>query len=110
MEPTGHPARHIDVHVDTHALRAIAEDQSRHAADLVDAATRLAALRPSPDAFGPVGARFVTALSDALTRESHAATRLGERLATAGDLATTTATAYVDAERRAQNGVGSLGA
>lgn len=100
----------MGVHVDTHALRAIAEDQSRHAADLADAAARLAAVSPAPDAFGAVGVRFVTALADALARESHAASRLGERLAAAGDLATTTATAYLDAERRAGDGVGSLGA
>jgi hypothetical protein len=108
MEPMGLPLRHNDVHVDTHTLRVIAEDQSRLAADLADAAARLAAVSPPPDAFGPVGTRFLTALIDALAHESHTATRLGEHLAAAGELATTTATAYVDAEQRAQNGVGSL--
>jgi hypothetical protein len=109
MEPTGLPLRHNDVHVDTHALRVIAEDQSRHAADLADAAARLAAVSPPPDTFGSVGTRFLSALNEALAHESHTAIRLGERLAAEGDLATTTATAYVDAENRARNGIGSLG-
>jgi hypothetical protein len=109
MEPTGLPRRHNDVHVDTPALGTIATAQIRHAADLADAAARLAAVSPSTEAFGPVGARFLTALTEALAREARAATALGERLAAGGDLASTTATAYADSEQRAQHAVASAG-
>jgi hypothetical protein len=109
MEPTGLPRRHNDVHADTSALHHLAAAQSRHATDLADAAARLAAASPSTDAFGPVGVRFLTAVSDALARDAHAAARLGERLAAAGELATTTASAYVETEQRAGDAVGSVG-
>jgi hypothetical protein len=97
------------VHADTSALRLLAAAQSRHAADLADTASRLAAAAPASGAYGPVGARFLAALSDSLARDARAVADLGERLASAGESTTAAASSFVDTERRVGNAVGSVG-
>lgn len=109
MEPSGLRRRHNDVHADTSALRLLAAAQSRHAADLADTASRLVAASPSTDTFGPVGARFLAAMSDELARSARAVAELSERLATAGGSTTAAASSFDDTDRRVGHAVGSVG-
>jgi len=109
MEPTGLRRRLNDVHADSSALHLLAAAQSRHAADLADAAARLAAAAPAADVYGPAGARFLAALSDALARDARAVAELGERLASAGGSTTAAASSFGDADAGAGHTVGSLG-
>ena len=51
-------------------------------------------------AFGPVGARFLATLSDAVTAEARAIAALSEDLASAHSVSGVVADAYADADRR----------
>ncbi|BBY28528.1 hypothetical protein GCM10023114_19450 [Mycolicibacterium sediminis] len=109
MEPIASDPRPNDVHADIPALRELATAHARHAADLQDVAARLSALTPQPEAFGPIGARFLTALVEAVGRDADSASALSTRLNDGSSAATATATSYDDADQRAGRTVGSLG-
>ena len=100
-----HPARvdrRIAMLVDTDAVRALGAHCSNQADDLSTAAAALKSL-PGPDAaaaFGPVGARFLAALADAIAAEARAIAALGEDLASARSRTGVVADAYADADQR----------
>ncbi|MDX1886333.1 type VII secretion target [Mycolicibacterium sp. 120270] len=88
--------------VDTDAVRALGAHCSNQADDLSTAVAALTAL-PGPDAvaaFGPIGARFLATLADAIATEARAIAVLGEDLASARSRTDSAADAYADADRR----------
>ena len=88
--------------VDTDAIRALGAHCSNQADDLSTAALALKSL-PGSDAaaaFGPVGARFLAALTDALTAEGRAIALLGDQLGSVRSRAAVVADSYADADRR----------
>lgn len=95
----------------TSAIHAFGVAQTRHAADLAAVTARLTAAHGglSPDALGPVGARFLAALIEALTQEARRVAALGERFAAAATTAQSNADAYGGAERRAGQMLTELG-
>jgi exonuclease VII small subunit len=86
VEPGRVDLRHNVVLADITVIRALGAAHSRQAADLAAVAATLRSATPPScaEAFGPVGARFVAALAEAVARESHAVAQLGERVAVAG--------------------------
>ena len=112
MEPGRFDLRHNVVLADTTVIRALGAAHSRQAADLDAVAASLrSAMGPScAEAFGPVGARFVAALAEAIARESHAVAQLSERIAVAGRTAEATAAAFGGSERRAGQAITAAGA
>jgi Excreted virulence factor EspC, type VII ESX diderm len=112
MEPGRFDPRHNVVLADITVIRALGAAHSRQAADLAAVAATLRSATPPScaEAFGPVGARFVAALAEAVALESHAVARLGERIAAAGHTAGTTAAAYGGSEDRAGRAITSAGA
>ncbi|WP_319445879.1 MULTISPECIES: hypothetical protein [unclassified Mycobacterium] len=111
MEPKRSGARHNRMLADTSAIHAFGAAQTRHAADLAAVTARLASAGGSlsPDALGPVGARFLAALGDAVAREARLVAGLGERVAAAGATAQTNADAYGATEHRAGQSLTGLG-
>ena len=111
MEPGRFDLRHNVVLADITVIRALGAAHSHQAADLAAVA---ATLRSAPsscaEVFGPVGARFVAALAEAVARESRAVAQLGERVAVAGHTADTTAAAYGGSEHRSGQAITSAGA
>jgi hypothetical protein len=91
-----------DIHVLSRAQRARADDLTSVAADL-------RASTVATDAFGTVGAGFVTALNDALLREARHATELADRLAVARHVAGTAATAYESVELSVGQTISGIG-
>ena len=87
----------------TSAIHTFGVAQTRHAADLAAVSARLTAAHGglSPDALGPVGARFLTALTEALAQEARRVAALGERFAAAASNAQSNAASYGAAEHRA---------
>ena len=83
---------------DTDAIRALAAANSAQAADLAAVAASLSST-PAP-MMGPVGARFVAALTDATTDASRAVAALSERLAAGHRTAHASASAYESADQR----------
>ena len=112
MEPGRFDLRHNVVLADITVIRALGAAHSRQAADLAAvAATLRSAMPPScAEVFGPVGARFVAALAEAVARESRAVAQLGERVAVAGHTADATAAAYGGSEHRSGQAITSAGA
>jgi hypothetical protein len=101
-EPLGAHDRHIAMHVDTNAVRALGTHCSNQADDLSTAAAAMKSL-PGPDTaavYGPVGARFLATLADAIAAESRAIAALGEDLASARSRTGVAADAYADADQR----------
>ena len=88
--------------VDTNAICALGTDCSAHADDLSTAAAALKSLpgAGAAAAFGPVGARFLAALADAVAIEMRAVLALGDDLASAQSVTSGVAQAYSDADRR----------
>ncbi|WP_260762405.1 type VII secretion target [Mycobacterium sp. SMC-4] len=81
--------------VDTDTVRRYGTAASSQAADLHAVAQRLGTVGSgSAAAFGPVGARFLAALTRAAVSEAHAITALGGSLSVACDAAHATARAY----------------
>jgi hypothetical protein len=111
MEPEPAYPRHNVVHADTAVIRALGAAHSRQAADLdaVAATLRSVAGPECAAAFGPVGARFIAALTEALSRESGVAAQLSERAARAGQTAEATAVAYGGTERRVGQSITAVG-
>ena len=102
MEPSDAHDRRIAMLVDTDAVRALGAHCSNQADDLSTATAALKSL-PGPDmaaAYGPVGARFLAALADAIAAEARAIAALGEDLASARPRTGVVADAYADADRR----------
>jgi hypothetical protein len=88
--------------VDTNAVHALGTHCSNQADDLFAATAAMKAL-PGPDAaaaFGPVGARFLATLTDAIATEVRAIAALADDLASAHTRTGLAADAYVDADRR----------
>jgi hypothetical protein len=88
---------------DTDAIRALGAAGYTQAGDLSAAAATLLSV-PGPAAaavFGPVAARFLTALADAAANESDAVAALSSRFASTQPAATATAAAYDDTDHRA---------
>jgi hypothetical protein len=88
--------------VDTNAVRALGTHCSNQADDLYTAAAAMKSL-PGPDtaiAYGPVGARFLATLADAIAAEARAIAALGEELASARSRTGAVADAYADADQR----------
>ena len=88
--------------VDTNAICALGTDCSAHADDLSTAAAALKSLpgAGAAAAFGPVGARFLAALADAVAIEMRAILALGDDLASAQSVTSGVAQTYSDADRR----------
>ncbi|KAA0077336.1 hypothetical protein CIW52_30895 [Mycolicibacterium sp. P9-64] len=96
---------------DTAVIRALGAAHSRQSADLDAVAATLRSV-PGPEcaaAFGPVGARFLAALTAAIARESDVAAQLSERVAHACRTAEATASAYVGAEHRVGQSITAAG-
>jgi hypothetical protein len=83
---------------DTDAIRALGNANSAQAADLAAVAASLSSM-PCVTA-GPVGARFVAALTDATMDASRAVAALSERLAAGHLTAYASATAYENADQQ----------
>lgn len=98
------------MHADTEAIRTLASASTAHADDLAAVASSLTVLPTGAavESFGPVGARFLAAVGEAVAHESRAIAALGERASAAGDAAAASATAYDDADARAGARVGGL--
>lgn len=96
---------------DTSAIRAFGVAQNRHAVELAAITARLSSASGclSPDALGPVGARFLAALTEAVAREARLVADLGERTAAAGTTAHSNADAYGASEHRAGQSLTGLG-
>jgi excreted virulence factor EspC (type VII ESX diderm) len=111
MEPGRLDPRHNVVLADTTAIRALAAAHSRHAADLdAVAATLRSVVAPAcATTFGPVGARFLAALAEAVARESATVAQLSDRLTVADHTAAATAAAYGSAERRVGHSITAVG-
>jgi hypothetical protein len=111
VEPSGVHPRHNVVLADTTVIRALGAAHTRQAADLDAVAATLQSIPSSgcAAAFGPVGARFVAALTEALARESGVAARLSERAGTAGRAAEATAAAYNGTEHRVGQSITAVG-
>ena len=101
MEPRGARARHNRMLADTSDIHVFSTAQHRHADDLAAVAADLTAAQSSADAFGAVGAAFLTTLNAALVEEAGRVRWLAERLATARSTAATAADTYRDAEATA---------
>ncbi|HKP44940.1 hypothetical protein [Mycobacterium sp.] len=87
---------------DTDAVRAFGAANSAHAADLSAIASTLSSLPIGAVAtiMGPVAARFVAALADAASRESHAVAALRDSVSAAGTTARSSAAGYEAADQR----------
>jgi hypothetical protein len=111
MEPKAVGVRPNRMLADTSAIHAFGVAQSRQTVELAAIEARLAsaATACSPDALGPVGNRFVAALTEAMSRERVRVAELGERMAAAGNSANSTAAGYLEAETRAGRGLTPLG-
>jgi hypothetical protein len=105
----GRPNRML---ADTAAIHAFGAAQARHAAELEAVTARLTALGGAltSDALGSVGARFLAALTEAVTTEGRTVTTLGAHLGAAATTARVTADAYVTTERGAGQAISGLGA
>jgi hypothetical protein len=96
---------------DTSAIHAFGVAQTRHAADLAAITARLtAAGECRSDALGPVGGRFLAALTEAMTEQVRLVAGLGQRIAAAATDAHSTANAYSTSERRTGQSLSGLGA
>lgn len=94
---------------DTSDIHAFSLAQHRHAADLTTVAADLTAARVPADAFGSVGARFLSALNEAMTQQAQHVTHIADRLAVAGATAKDAADAYLAAERAAGQTISTQG-
>jgi hypothetical protein len=111
MEPKCAGARPNRMLADTSDIHAFGAAQSRQAADLAAVNARLESAGGwlSPDALGPVGARFSAALGEAVAREARLVAELSERLAAACATAHSNADAYQATEHRAGQAITGLG-
>jgi hypothetical protein len=110
MEPSVPAGRHNRMLADTSAIHAFGAAHARHASDLEEITTRLAATgaQIGTDALGPVGARFVAALTEALAAEAHTLARIATRMAVAAGTARTSADAYDDTDTDAGRAISGV--
>jgi hypothetical protein len=94
---------------DTSDIRDFSLAQHRHAADLTAVAADLTAARVPADAFGTVGARFLSALNAALLQQAQHVTRVADHLTVAGSTAKEAADSYESAERAAGQTISTQG-
>ncbi len=89
--------------VDTDAVRTLGSAISTHADDLADVAAALSSLPvvAAGSLLGPVGARFLTALTQAAAEGSRAATAMSDRLNRSNATAYAVASAYDSADSSA---------
>jgi hypothetical protein len=85
---------------DTNAIRALGSAHAVEAADLAAIAARLSALPTGASLLGPVGARFLAALSDAAADASRAVAALSDSVSAAATTAHSSAASYEAADRR----------
>jgi hypothetical protein len=109
MEPAGTQRRHNRMLADTTDIHAFGIAQHRHAADLTAVAADLSAARVPADAFGSVGARFVTVFNAALQQHAQHLTHIADRFAVAGSTAKGAADAYRLAEHSAGQSISTQG-
>ena len=105
MEPVGADGRHNRMLADTDAIRALGSASATQAADLAAIAATLSSL-PGPATaalFGPVGARFLAALTEAVADQSRAVAALSDTVAAAATTAGASAAGYDDADGRASD-------
>jgi hypothetical protein len=94
---------------DTDAIRALGAANSAQAADLAAVAESLSSTPcAATGMLGPVGARFVAALTDATMDASRAVAALGERLAMGHLTAQASAAAYENADQQLGTAVSRL--
>ncbi|WP_234816997.1 MULTISPECIES: hypothetical protein [Mycolicibacterium] len=101
MEPNGAGERHNVMLADTATIRTLGRAYVTHAADLAAVAAALRAIPSPPDALGPVGDRFLTAFTAALSDQSNAVAALGERTQAASRTAAHNAASFDAAGDRA---------
>lgn len=95
---------------DTSDIHGLSVAHLVHADDLTAVAAELTAVTAAADAFGSVGAGFLTALNRALLEESHRATQLADRVIAAASTANAAAEAYRAAEDTAGQAISLRGA
>lgn len=83
---------------DTDLIRAYGSASSDHAADLQAAAARLTAVSAAATIFGPIGGRFLAALTRAAEDEARAVTDLSDSIAAARSAAWGSAQVYERAD------------
>jgi hypothetical protein len=88
---------------DTDGIRALGSANVTHADDLADIAAILSSLPTAVDgsSLGPVGARFLSALTDAAVEGSRAVAALSGHLTGSGTTAYAAASAYDSVDSRA---------
>ena len=100
MEPNSDRGRPNRIFADTDPIRAFGAASSAQAADLAAVAATLSST-PGPAAgsmLGPVGARFLAALADAIVQGSRAVATLGDRMEAGHVTAYVSAGAYENAD------------
>jgi hypothetical protein len=102
MEPTPAACRHKRMFADTDAIRVLGAANSAHADDLADIAATLASLSlaEAKSPLGPVGSRFLAALSDAVDEGARAASAISEQLHESSVTTNTVANAYDSTDGR----------
>jgi hypothetical protein len=93
----------------TSDIHAFSDAQHRHATDLTVVAADLAAARVPANAFGSVGAPFLSALNAALTQQAQHLTHIADRLGVAGHVARQAADSLVNAEHIAGQSISNIG-
>ncbi|MFI5509502.1 hypothetical protein ACIA48_18710 [Mycobacterium sp. NPDC051804] len=95
---------------DTDAIRALGSANSAHADDLAAIAAALSSLPLSAagSSLGPVGAGFLSALTEAVADGSRAVAALSERLWMSDDTAYAVASAYDSADGEASSRIADV--
>lgn len=95
MEPLRVTRRPKRMFADTDAIRALGAANSTCAEDLVGVAAALSSLPVAAGmSLGPVGARFLSALTEAAADGSRAVTAISDRLSSANTTANAVASSY----------------
>jgi hypothetical protein len=109
VEPERFDRRHNVVLADTAVIRALGAAQCRQAADLDALAATLRAAAPTcTEALGPVGARFLAALTEAIDREAGLLAELSATVGAAGHTAAATAAAYAGADDQVGHSINAI--
>ncbi|MDR3660411.1 MAG: hypothetical protein P4L86_08430 [Mycobacterium sp.] len=98
-----------DLTADLSALHTLAADYRGHGAELATHAADLAAIagRFTADTFGPAGAAFTAALSDAAMRQAQLAHRMSTHLCGGGATAAATAAGFADIDHSTGDRLGA---
>ena len=99
MEPLWAACRRNRMFADTDAIRALGAVNAAHADDLTAIADALGSLPvASGSALGPVGSRFLSALSEAAAHGARSVTVISNRLTLSGETVKAVASAYDSAD------------